>query len=199
MSSTDSDEEIGKRIDQSSDEEYEKPKKKKSPPKEKKIKEKPPPKITEKIIEKPVEKPPPLPQSGRLNKARREEIIQNFNLGKEDPEYQCQKLSNGSYRVSKRKSYYSPTANVESNNGEIPMTWMNLQTQMNESLYNDMRKLRKKYAKLADKYEAKQAPPPPPEPVQPIPEPSPQTIPQQPRPAAVSWSCAKLRVAPPRG
>jgi hypothetical protein len=97
-----------------------------------------------------------------LNKARRDYIIANFNLGKEDPEYQCSKLSNGSYRVSKRKSYYSPTANVDNTAGntEVPMTWMNLQTQMNESLHKDIHRLRKKYEKLADKYETKQTAPP---------------------------------------
>jgi hypothetical protein len=169
MSSSDSDEEIGKRIDQSSDEEYKKPKKKKSQksrkaqeeyqPKEKKHKEKPPEKLVEVI--QPRAPPPPLPPSGRLNKARRDYIIENFNLGKEDPEYNVLKLPNGNYRVSKRKSYFNPTAKVESGNGDIPMTWMNLQTQVNESLTHDMKKLRKKYEKLADKYESRPTEEPP--------------------------------------
>jgi hypothetical protein len=182
MSSSDSDEEIGRRIDYSSDDE---PKKKRKntreakPKKEKPKKEKP-----KEIPQQPVQtQPPPLPPSGRLTKARRDLIIQNFSLGKEDPEYDVRKLGNGSYRVSKRKSYYSPTANVESGSKqEIGLTWMNYQTQMNESLYHDVKKLRKKYEKLADKYESKHDPVEPPKPIVPdpiVPKPTaPPPVPQ---------------------
>jgi hypothetical protein len=181
--SSDSDEEIGRRLDYSSDEEPKKKQRKKpreTKPKEKRPKAQPPPQAQA--------PPPPLPPSGRLNKARRDYIIQNFNLGKEDPEYSVQKMANGSYRVSKRKSYFSPTASVESGSKEdVQMTWLNLQNQVNENLMKDVHKLRKRYEKLADKYESKHdsvEPPKPPEPPKYI-EPVPQPVVQQASPPQV--------------
>jgi hypothetical protein len=195
MSTSDSDEDIGRNIDHSSDDEYRKPQKKRSKKpreaqeprqtKKREPKEQPPQQVVQST-------PPPLPPSGRLNKARREYIIQNFTLGKEDPEYQCQKLANGSYRVTKRKSYFNATANVESGStDDVQMTWMNLQTQMNESLFKDIHKLRKRYDKLADKYETAQRPPDPPQQI------IPQPVPQQPPPPPPKPQPTPQR-APPR-
>jgi hypothetical protein len=185
MSSSDSDEEIGRRLDLSDDEpkKKKKTKKQKQPPKSERIIER----IVEVEKKKPDPIPEPKPKAPRLTKARREQIIESFNQGREDGEYSVTKLPNGSFRVSKRKEFFSPTTKIDSGNGEVQMKWMNLQTQMNESLTNDIHKLRKKYDKLATKYDQAHQPPPPsqpqppaPEPTRPQPSPPPPTRPQPP-------------------
>jgi hypothetical protein len=117
-----------------------------------------------------------------LTKARREQIIESFKLGREDPEYSVAQTANGGYQVRKRKIIHIPTTSVDNskNTSDVQFTWMNLQTQMNESLTKDIHKLRKKYEKLADKYEDRHAPPhsaPPPAPQSALPRP-PKPIPQ---------------------
>jgi hypothetical protein len=48
-----------------------------------------------------------------LTKARREQIISDSLIGKEDPEYEVKQTKTGTYRVSKRKSFYTPSAKVD--------------------------------------------------------------------------------------
>jgi hypothetical protein len=210
-SSDNEDERIGRRVsrilDYSSDDE---PKPKQQQPKEKKPKKqpKPPPepkpvRRNERMLKAIPPAPPPQPNA-RLTKVRRQQIIDNFELGKEDPEYSVVKKADGGFRVSKRKSFFTPTANIDTSSPKKPpadvhMTWMNLQTQMNESLTHDVRKLRKKYEKLADKYEAGHTQShthkePEPEPTSstpadappPIPPPPPKPLPASPVPVPAS-------------
>jgi hypothetical protein len=174
--SSDSDDEIGRRLDESSSDE--KPKKKYKKEKKKEKKKEP----------KPVAlNPPPAnspPQRHRLTAGRRNQVIQLFQIGKEDPEYQVQKLSNGSFRVTKRKSFYTPTTSVETvspKNSDIPLTWMNMQNEVNEGLSKQLKKLKINYAKLSEKYEERNTKPPPPN-EDPLPTPLPTQVPLPPAP-----------------
>jgi hypothetical protein len=182
--SSDSDDEVGRTLDYSSSSD-EKPKKKKkkekpAPPKKPAKPPKPPKPV-------PADTPPPLPpqKQTRLTQARRNQIIQHFEVGREDPEYSVTKLSNGSYRVSKRKEFFTPTAAVETvtpKGSDIHLTWMNMQNEVNEGLQRQLKKLKTNYSKLAEKYEEKNTAPPVPEPAPPpkpvpIPVPKPEPIP----------------------
>jgi hypothetical protein len=196
MTSSDSDEEVGRRIDYSSDED--------KPKKSKDKKRKPRRPTHEEEEEKPkrnrgnlpslrssppnTQSPTPTPappKQQRLTQARRNQIIANFELGSEDPEYSVTKSTDGRYTVRKRKTFFTPTAAVHTGtpNSEIALTWMNMQNELNEGLSKDLKKLKKNYEKLAAKYEEQNTtlPPPPPEP-EPTPQPQPQPTPQNPEP-----------------
>jgi hypothetical protein len=183
--SSDSDDEIGRMLDESSSDDEPRESKKKRKQKKKKEKEvkevryvevKP---KKEKIPQPP--QPPPAnspPPKQRLTAGRRNQIIQMFQIGKEDPEYSVTKLANGSFRVSKRKEFYTPSASVESTSpkdSNIPLTWMNMQNEVNEGLNKQLKKLKLNYAKLSEKYEERNTQPP-----QPTPTPPPQQPPQPP-------------------
>ena len=138
------------------------------------------PKTTNEIAQ-PIPPPPSnIPTvSPRLPALRREQIIQEFIGGKEDPEYEVKKLSNGQYRVTKRREFYTPSAKVEKvtrappppkkeepkedNKEDLQLTWVNMLNERDESLKNELSKLHKKYRKLAKRYERNVPlmPPPP--------------------------------------
>jgi hypothetical protein len=172
--STDSDEEVGRELDYSDDDSKvnKHHKSKHSEHHHHHHREpSPPPKPKEKPKSK--EPKPEKPKRQRLSNMRREQIIARFKQGAEDPEYEVSE-SNGTFRVSKRKSFYSPSAKIDSGQGDIHLKWMNLQTQMNEALTHDLHKLRKKYEKLSEQYEQKYEPPPQ------LPQQPPSQPPQQP-------------------
>jgi hypothetical protein len=147
------------------------------PPKPEKKKHKPPKPEQGRIHVPAPEKPPP----SRLSQTRRLQIIADKRQGLEDPEYEAvQNPRTGTWRVTKRKTLYSPAAKVEANSPPAPqhdilVTWMNMQQSENEGLKAEMRKLGKKYEKLATKYEERYRPEPVPvvrsaEPRKPSPE-----------------------------
>jgi hypothetical protein len=65
------------------------------------------------IIQPIPSEPLPPPPTGKLTKLRREQIISEFLVGKEDPEYEVKQTKTGGYRVSKRKSFYTPSAKLD--------------------------------------------------------------------------------------
>jgi hypothetical protein len=156
------------------------------PPKKGKIsipKDDPPPPPPEPIVSK--------PKRVKLSSSRRLEIINNKRNGIEDPEYSAvQNPDTGAWRVSKRKTLVSPSAKVEATAGppnhDILVTWMNMQQNENQGLKEEIRRLGKKYEKIATKYEEKKKPKPEPEPKPeeqrpPMPSPMPTYIPPLPQ------------------
>jgi hypothetical protein len=163
---SDSDDAIGRQIDHSSEDEERKP----QPVKEKKELKRA--KTTNEIAQPIPSAPLPTPPLPRLTKARRDAIIAEFEQGKEDGEYAVTRLANGKYRVSKRKTFYTPDGTVSAGKGNLDITWVNQQQQRDNSLIHQLTKLNKKYKKLAKFYddvvqEAEEPlPPPPPTPAQ---------------------------------
>jgi hypothetical protein len=140
------------------------------------------PKVTNEIAQPIPSKPLITPSQPRLSRDRREQIIAEFEAGKEDSEHEVKKLSNGTYRVSKRKTFYTPSASVE--NGrvlrtpvtktvkpppaeppkeDLQLTWVNMLNERDNDLKGELAKLHKKYKKLAKRYEQNVPlmPPPP--------------------------------------
>jgi hypothetical protein len=106
------------------------------------------------------------PKRVKLSQSRRLEIITNKRNGIEDPEYSAvQNPATGAWRVAKRKTMISPTAKVEATAGppghDMLVTWMNMQQNENQGLKEEIRKLGKKYEKIASKYEEKKKKPKP--------------------------------------
>jgi hypothetical protein len=173
---SDSDSDVGRRVDSYSEDDYagdlskanEAPPKKhrEKPRKEEKQKpEKLQPEPVKQEIVQPVQPPPqekPKPQ--KLTKVRRAELIAKFKQGIQDPEYEVMQKENNTFRVAKRKTFYTPSASVEAvstggKTNEIPITWMNMQETMNQSLLKEVKHLRKKFEKISDKYEEKKSQP----------------------------------------
>jgi hypothetical protein len=134
------------------------------PPAEKKKKKKKekPPKVKEGKIRVKDEPQPPRKPS-RLSPSRRLQIIADKQKGIDDAEYEAtQNPVTKTWRVQKRKTLHSPSAKVEATSTppeapdrDILVTWMNMQQSENQGLKAEMRKLGKKYEKLATKYEEK--------------------------------------------
>jgi hypothetical protein len=144
--SSDSDSDIGRRVDSDSEEE-------RKPQKKEKEKEKTTP------LPPPAEQPKPTVKKAvvRLSTARRTEIIQNKQRGVDDPEYSCVQTAAGGWRVSKRKFPLDQTPKIETVAGpaghDVHVTWMNMQQTVNDSLKSELSLLREKYEKLSGKYE----------------------------------------------
>jgi hypothetical protein len=147
--SSDSDEEVGRGIDYSDDEKPLIPKPKREVKAKREVKPKKEPKPLPQV---PQVEQEPIQVTGRLTSVQRQQIIDKFNQGIDDPGYHCVKLATGAYRVNKRKA---TTRSVKAEpTPEIHTTWMNLQTEMNERLHKDLKRLRKRYEILADQYES---------------------------------------------
>jgi hypothetical protein len=133
-----------------------------APPPKKEKKHKEPKEKHGKIHVATEEQQPPKPGGARLSQARRLQIIADQQNGVEDPEYLAvQNPNTKTWRVTKRKTLKSPSVKVEATapspaappGHDILVTWMNMQQSENEGLKSEMRKLGKKYEKLATKYE----------------------------------------------
>jgi hypothetical protein len=156
--SSDSDDEVGRQLD-------EPPPAKKPKPKVER------PKVTNEVAQ-PIPSPPlPATRAPRLTKARREEIIREFEGGKEDGEYAVTKLGEGQYKVQKRKQFHNPSASVNTGNKNLEVTWSHMIRERDDDLVQALKKINKRCKKLEQKYveyhtprpvEAPAARPPPP-------------------------------------
>jgi hypothetical protein len=144
--SSDSDSEVGRRMDSSYSDSDSDTRDRRSRPK------KAPKKKPEKA---PQEKKPKAPVT-RIPTARRMEIIQKKQRGIDDPEYSCVQNANGSWRVSRRKFPLDQTPKIEQTSppsSDVHVTWMNMQQSVNDSLKGELAQLREKYEKISSKYE----------------------------------------------
>jgi hypothetical protein len=100
------------------------------------------------------------PRPVRLSKVQRDQIIADHQRGLQHPEYNVTQ-SNGKFRVAKRRTPISPTANISvttpmpAPTPQPELTWVNMQQTVNENITTELHKLRKKYKKLAGKYQDK--------------------------------------------
>jgi hypothetical protein len=129
------------------------------PPRRKKPEPKP---RREPEVVKPPEPTPPKPTAQRLSKTRRDQIIADYQRGVFDKEYAVtENRETHTYRVTKRKGLYSPSASVESVAKSKPnppapdVTWVTMQKTVNDSLTAEMKALRESYEKLSEKYQKK--------------------------------------------
>jgi hypothetical protein len=159
--SSDSDSDVGRRVDYSDDGEPKPKHKSKQKDKPEKVKEK----LEEPAVKtelpqpaQPVQPAQAKPQAQKLTKARRADLISKFKQGVVDPEYEVCQKENNTFRVTKRKTFFTPSASqqtVSPPKTDIPITWMNMQESMNQSLLKEVKHLRKKFEKISDKYEEK--------------------------------------------
>jgi hypothetical protein len=159
MSSSDS--EAGRELDSDSEQEEEREKLQPEKVKNEVVQPIPPPVVEEK------------PKPRQLTKAEREQIIKEFEGGKENPEFQVLKGKNGKYRLNRRKEFFTPSGKVDSPaNTEI---YERFKREFQEELkqhraeWNEQRNhLLKKYKKLSARVKPEEIPwpaPPLPPPV----------------------------------
>jgi hypothetical protein len=137
----------------------------------------PPPKPKAKTVSEALKKvEPPVPRTqAKLAAARRLEIITNKEKGIEDPEYSCTKSAAGRWIVRKRKFPIDQSPHLDVTAGQRPLptpapppqgpeppkakkadfqlSWINMQSQVNDSLKRDLEVLSERYDKLAQKEE----------------------------------------------
>jgi hypothetical protein len=160
---TDSDSEAGKEMEEYDEEEETQvvPKKKKdktpSPLKEKLE----PPNVTTEIVQ-PIPTPPlPTTPPPKLTKERRDQIIRDFQAGKEDGEYSVKPRKDGRFIVTKRQTFYTPSARVDTPSHEEIME--RFAKQMREEMKQNRELIMKKYKKYRDRQRQIEFTPWPPE------------------------------------
>jgi hypothetical protein len=99
----------------------------------------------------------------KLSKSRREEIIKEFQNGKEDPEYTVKEISAGKYRLTKRKTLFTLSLAVESPKDDDVLSRFKREYQeelkQHKTEYNEkLETLRKKYKKFSAEYKPEVTP-----------------------------------------
>jgi hypothetical protein len=114
-----------------------------------------------KVVKKVEKQPEPLPRPKRLTAARRQQIIDDYQRGVFDKEYEVTENKEArTFRVQKRKGLYTPSASVAAVAPSKPtpppdVTWVKMQKSVNDSLTSEIKSLRDQYDKPADKYQKK--------------------------------------------
>jgi hypothetical protein len=140
------------------------------PPKQEEKKKKKPEKLKPEKVTTEVVQPIPSPVGNanqvvkqKLSKSRREEIIKEFQNGKEDADYTVKEISPGKYRLTKRKEVFTPSLTVETPKDEDILSRFKREYQeelkQHKTEYNDkLETLKKKYKKFSAKYKPEVTP-----------------------------------------